>query len=286
MARTKKTHTTPGSMPAADAPAAGAPAAGASPAGRPLTNTTAPPPPRKPAPGPKRCLDMETCFNEDDSGDESPRPAKFARFPDESMPVLNLNAVPFSPTAGAAPKTPATPGGEDDMQQDAKAPDALTQPSPVTSATMHVSDATYPEATAADAAEDLMQPDSDPKGKQRSYPMHSEPEDTEPDCSQACRLMPKNYKKKPPMHSGSVYNASELARRSSTHVARNQSPPNLFTTPDKGAAELVRRNSTYVARNQSPPNLCTTPDRGAAEIENLVHKETPKRTGMSSDSEN
>ena len=88
------------------------------------------------------------------------------------------------------------------------------------------------------------------------------------------------------MYNGSVYNTSELVRRNSTQVARNQSPPNLFTTPDKGAAELVRRNSTYVARNQSPPNLCTTPDKGAAQIGNLVHKETPKRTGLSSDSEN
>jgi hypothetical protein len=77
------------------------------------------------------------------------------------------------------------------------------------------------------------------------------------DHKQPCRLMPKNYKK-PPMHSGSVYNATEL----------------------------VRRNSTCVARNQSPPAAFSTPDKGAAQIENLVNKETPlpdaqKRSGLS-----
>ena len=110
--------------------------------------------------------------------------------------------------------------------------------------------------------EDLMRPESDTKGKQRVYAVDSDSRDSDPKDAvdiypanpvdkQACRLMPKNYKKKPPMHSGSVYNA----------------------------AALVRSKSTY-GRNASPPGAFSTPDKSASRIENLVSKQTPPKGGL------
>jgi hypothetical protein len=139
------------------------------------------------------------------------------------MPVINLGSQAFSPIGEESPTTPPTPGGAgekdtDAMEEDGKAPADLG------------------EVTAADIF-------GDSEDEQDCIDCKDMPQEptwgggcTSP--KQPCRLIPKNYKKKPPMHSGSVYNAAELVRSTSTYTACKQSPPANFTTPEKPSVDI------------------------------------------------
>jgi len=267
MARTKNTlaSTQP-------APAAGAAPPEASPADRPATDTSALPqlPPKKTAPAAKKSLSFQDFINDASSGSDddstgstdgnSRARKRHKQRMLELMPVINLGSQAFSPIGEERPKTPPTPGGAgakdaDAMEEDAKAPAAPADSFGVppfdifgdSDDEQDFKDMPKEPATWGERGGCLF-----PKNCNKEYHMDSDPKGNDPvdnePCTeglpdpdptqgvqhkQPCRLMPKNYKKKPPMHSGSVYNAAELVRSTSTYLARNQSPPRNFTTPEK-----------------------------------------------------
>ena len=274
-----QTASTPAPARAPAALSTPAPAPDASPADRPATDTSAPPKvlhqPKKPAHAAKKSLKFQDFINDanssGDDADANPRARKLQRQRMlEQMPVMNLGSRAFSPIGKERPKTPPTPGGADDkdadaMEVDGKAPADLDGKAPADldgKAPSYLAGVPPPptDIFESDDEDDMCQEpatwagdclfpktctkenhmDNDPKGNDPvdNSPCTEEPADQD---KQPCRLMPRNYNKKPPMHSGSVYNATQLVRMNSTYIARNQSSgafPGAFSTPDESVPEI------------------------------------------------
>ena len=193
----------------------------------------------------------------DDRGagaDENPRARKLQKQRMlETMPVMNLGSQAFAPIGEGRPKTPPTPGAQALAVYNAT---ELVRRNGQALADAMDEDAVSPADPPALSAQDIFGSSDDeggarqepttwgggclfPKTCTKEYHMDNDPKGNDPvdndPCTERlagpdptpdkepCRLMPKNYKKKPPMHSGSVYNATGLVRRHS-FVARNQSP--------------------------------------------------------------
>ena len=161
----------------------------------------------------------------------------------EQKPVLNHSSQEFSPIGEERPKTPPTPGGAGEKDADAMEVDGKAPPAPADSPGVPPADIFgVPPADIfgdSDDEDDARQAPPTWAGGCLSPKTCAKEHNTDPtQDKQPCRLMPKNYKKKPPMHSGSVYNAAELVRSTSTYTARNQSHPGNFTTPEKPPAGI------------------------------------------------
>jgi hypothetical protein len=218
-------------------------------------------PPKKTAPTAQQVLNFEDHINnanssgddddDDDDDDGNPRARKLRRKALlESMPVINLGSQTFSPIGEERPKTPPTPGAPgapgaagaketDAMDLDGKAPADLAGVPPADQAGVTPFDifGDSDDEGPATWGGGCLSPKTCAKEHNADPPTDKE-HNADPPHDKQPRLMPKNYKKKPPMHSGSVYNATELVRRNSTYIARNQSPPAVFPTQEQNAPEI------------------------------------------------
>ena len=269
MATPAPVKTSPAGSPAPDA----TPAPEASPADRAVTDTSAPPkvlhPPKKAAPAAKKSLSFQDFINEanssgDDDADANPRARKLRRKALlESMPVMNLSSQAFSPTAEERPKTPPTPGAAgatdaDAMEVDGKAPADLAGVPPADLAGLPPFDifGDSDDEGPATWGGGCLSPRTCAK-EHNTNPTH-DPTHDPTHAKEPCRLMPKNYKQKPPMHSGSVYNATELVRRKSTSVARTPCPPATVSAPDQNAPEIENLQSPASKETPLPSFLKRT----------------------------